>query len=287
MAVKGGSAERVIGRLASRSHGVVKRRELLRSGISRNEIEHRLETGALIREFRGVYRVGHRAPSVEARYLAAVFACGEGALLCGRAAGYLQQLIQGGPPIPEVVAPVKRRRRGVVTHRVHRVEDGTRLAGIPITTVPRTLVDLAKHLGDEELARACHEAGVRYGTTPRHVEAVLERRPNAPGAAKLRRICSGDSRVILSRLEKQFLRRLREAALPLPKTNRPAGGYYVDCRWPDHELTVELDSYRFHNSRHAWEQDHRRERAATSSAATTGPTCSRSRSPCWLSSGPC
>jgi hypothetical protein len=50
--------------------------------------------------------------------------------------------------------------------------------------------------------------------------------------------------------------------LPLPLTNRPAGGRRVDCRWPEHQLTVELDGYRFHNSRHSWEQDRRREREA-------------------------
>ena len=59
-----------------------------------------------------------------------------------------------------------------------------------------------------------------------------------------------------------FLELLREAGLPLPITNRPAGAKHVDCRWPEHGLTVELDSYRFHNSRYSWEQDRRREREA-------------------------
>jgi very-short-patch-repair endonuclease len=65
-----------------------------------------------------------------------------------------------------------------------------------------------------------------------------------------------------SELERQFLRRLKEADLPLPTSNRPAGGRRVDCRWPEHRLTVELDSYRYHHSRHAWEQDRHREREA-------------------------
>jgi very-short-patch-repair endonuclease len=69
-------------------------------------------------------------------------------------------------------------------------------------------------------------------------------------------------RVTLSKLEARFLKRMREAGLPLPLTNRPAGSKRVDCRWPDHRLTVELDSYRYHHSRHAWEQDRRREREA-------------------------
>jgi hypothetical protein len=69
----------------------------------------------------------------------------------------------------------------------------------------------------------------------------------------------GDVHVVLSKLEARFLERLRAAGLPLPRTNRPAGGVHVDCRWCLNQLTVELNSYRFHNSRHSWEQDRRRE----------------------------
>ena len=82
------------------------------------------------------------------------------------------------------------------------------------------------------------------------------------GAAKLRAVLRGDVQVTLSELERRFQERLKEAGLPLPKTNKPAHGRRVDCRWPDHRLTVELDSYRYHHSRHAWEQDRRREREA-------------------------
>jgi very-short-patch-repair endonuclease len=113
-----------------------------------------------------------------------------------------------------------------------------------------------------DLARACHEAGVRHRTTPADVEAVLSRRPNSPGATRLRRILRGDVRVTLSSLEAAFLDRLRATGLPLPVTNRRAGGRRVDCRWPEQRLTVELDGYRYHHSRHAWEQDRRREREA-------------------------
>ena len=94
------------------------------------------------------------------------------------------------------------------------------------------------------------------------MDAVLARRPNAKGAANLRAVMSGEARVSLSRLESRFLALLREHGLPLPVTNRPAGGRRVDCRWPERRLTVELDSYGFHNSRHSWERDHRREREA-------------------------
>jgi len=123
-------------------------------------------------------------------------------------------------------------------------------------------VDQAAALASDDLARAYHEAEVRHGTTPADVEAVLARRPMSPGAAKLRGVLYGEVRVTLSKLEARFLERLRDAALPLPVTNRPAGQRRVDCRWPAQRLTVELDSYRFHRSRHAWEQDRRREREA-------------------------
>jgi hypothetical protein len=164
-------------------------------------------------------------------------------------------------PEPEVTAPTKHRLDGVTTHRARSIERTTH-RGIPITTVPRTLVDLAAHLPLDALARACHEAGVKYDTTPGQVEAVLATRPKTKGAATLREILRGNVQVTLSELERQFRRRLEQAGLPLPKTNRPAHGRRVDCRWPDLRLTVELDSYRYHHSRHAWEQDRWREREA-------------------------
>jgi very-short-patch-repair endonuclease len=196
--------------------------------------------------------------------MAAVLACGEGALLSGRAAGFLFGAIRGLAPPPEVTAPTERRIKGIRTRRSRNMApgDATSFRGIPVTTLPRTLVDLAAVLDPDDLARAFHEAEVRHGTSPAHVEAVLDRRPNSPGARKLRAVLRGDAPVILSRLEKRFLVLLREAGLPAPRTNRPAGGYRVDCRWPAHKLTVELDSYRYHHSRHAWEQDRRRERQA-------------------------
>ena len=251
----------VLARLASRAYGVVTRRELLAAGVTNDEIRERLEKGALLAEFRGIYRVGHQAPSLEARYLAAVRACGDGAALSGRAAAFLYGLIRGTPPGPEVTTRSQRRVRGVITRRSRRIETTT-FRGIPTTTVPRTLVDLAACLSVNDLARACHEAGVRYRTTPRDVGEVLACRPRTKGAGRLRRILVGDAHVSLSKLERRFLSLLREAGLALPLTNKVIDGRRVDCRWPAHRLTVELDGYRYHSSRHAWEQDRRREREA-------------------------
>ena len=124
-------------------------------------------------------------------------------------------------------------------------------------------MDLAPYLPEEDLARACHEAGVRHHTTPAQVEAVLARRPNSPGAAKLRadhaRRRARHAEPARGEVPVEAARGETDAA---PETNRPAGTKRVDCRWPEQRLTVELDSYRYHNSRYAWEQDRRREREA-------------------------
>jgi hypothetical protein len=140
--------------------------------------------------------------------------------------------------------------------------DATTWRGTPVTTIPRTLVDLAAVLPEDPLARAVHEAEVRHRVTPPQIEAVLARRHNWPGARKLRRVIWGEIPVTLSKLEVRFLARLRTAGLPQPEVNRRLDGRYVDCRWSEHRLRVELDSYRYHHSRHAWEQDRRRERDA-------------------------
>jgi hypothetical protein len=185
---------------------------------------------------------------MEARYLAAVLACGDRALLSGRSAAYLLGLIRGSPPPPEVTAPTERRVDGIRIRRSRRMDEIERTVwkGIPVTSVAQTLVDLAAVLGEDDLARACHEAGVRHRTTPRDVRAVLERRPRVPGAAKLRRVIGADVPVTLSQLERRFLAVLRKEGLPLPRTNRRAGGRRVDCIWESHRLIVELDSYQFH-----------------------------------------
>ena len=142
------TAERRIARLASRSHGVVTRAELVAAGISEDQIDHRLLLGALIRAYCGVYLVGHKAHGVEAGYLAAVRACGPRAVLSGRAAAHLWGLIKGFAPAPEVTAPGRRRAPGVRTRRSRQGETTT-FRGIPVTTVPRTLVDIAGEMPEE------------------------------------------------------------------------------------------------------------------------------------------
>jgi hypothetical protein len=254
----------VIARIADEADGIVTRGELLGVGVTVDQITRRLRNGHLFREFPGVYRVGHRAPSTEATYIAAVKVGGEGALLSGRAAAYLLGLLKGRSPQPEVVTTRNRRIAGIQIHRsrVDLTLDAWKWRGIPVTSPARTIVDIAPSLSLDALARACHEAGVRYRTTPRDVDEVLARRPSSPGARDLRRVLHGDVHVTLSKLEKRFLGHVQDIGRPPPLTTRVAAGGRVDCHWPEHRLIVELDGYRYHSSRHAWEADRRRERAA-------------------------
>ena len=257
-------AERILRRIADRQHGVVTYAEAIAAGVKRWEIEHRLATGALIRVHRGVYRLGHCAPSDSARYMAAVKACGAEACLSGLAAAHHLGLLRDRPDVVEVTAPGARRIEGLRVRRARRTRPlRTKRDRIPVTTPAQTLVDIAARLDDDRLGRACHEAFVRYRCGLPQVENVLRKRPNAPGAGRLLRMLGGDDPIVLSKLERRFLQRLREARLqPPPHVNRRVAEGFVDCRWPHLRLTVELDSYRFHGSRRAWEQDRRRDRLA-------------------------
>jgi hypothetical protein len=258
------TVEQIIEALATRKHGNVTRRDLVSAGMTPAEIEHRLRSGYLLPEYRAVYRVGHRAPSVEATYMAAVLACGDAAALGGLAAAHLFGLVRGKAPEAEVVSRHEHRVPRVTTRHYRGLEphDTTTWKGIPITTVPFTLTDLASRLGRDALAWAFHQASIRHGTTVEQVEEVMARRPNLPGRRNLVWVVRGDVHVTASGMERKFLARLRKERLPLPVTNIRAGGRHVDCRWSDLKLTVELDSYRYHGSRYAWEQDRRRERQA-------------------------
>lgn len=170
-----------------------------------------------------------------------------------------------------------RSRPGIVIHRVatlHRL-DHALYGGIPMTAVPRTLLDMAPRLSPAELARACHEAWVRHQTQPRWIMDCIDRNPGKPGAAKLRAALGADA--TLSELEDGFLELLRNHGMPPPRTNIDVRSDKVDCHWPDLGLTIELLGYRFHASRLAFESDVARRRRSTHLAFTWGDVFERPR----------
>ena len=224
-----------------------------------------------------MYAIGHTAPSLLAAYMAAVLAGGPGAVLSHRAAAYLLKLWRGLAPAPEITVPstAERSRPGVVIHRVRSLHprDVCVVDGIPVTIVPRVLLDLAPSLAPAELTRACHEAWVHHRVTPEMVEACIARNPHKKGAAKLRRALGSD--VTLSKLEDLFLALPKAHGVPLPRTNIDVEGDKVDCHWEQHRLTVELITFRYHATRYGFENDNERRRRSSHVAYTYGDIVER------------
>lgn len=268
-----------IAQIAAGQHGRVCTRDLRAAGVDEQRTKRWVADGRLIRIHREVYAVGHLAPSARGEDMAAVLACGEGAVLSHGSAGHVLRLLPTRPPLPEVTVPTLagRSRPHIVIHRVRSLPsaDTSTLAGIAITTVPRVLLDLAPRLEPWALSRACHEAWIHHRLRPALIEACIARNPTKKGAARLRRALGSD--VTLSVLEDGFLALLRKHGMPTPRTNVVRRGDRVDCHWPQVDLTVELLSYSFHGSRAAFENDVARRRRSDHLAFTYGDVFERGR----------
>jgi very-short-patch-repair endonuclease len=250
--------------LASRQHGVVSRAQLIELGFSRQAILRRLETDRLRRLHAGVYAVGHWALTPASRDLAAVLACGPQALLSHRAAGRRLGLLRGGGRI-EVTAPRGcKPKPGLTVHRTRLIhpDDRTSLDGIPLTSVARTLVDLAEVLTDRHLAAAVNEAEVRRMFDLAAIEQTLKRLPGRRGSSRLARALAAYTEPLgytTTEGERLLLSLCEERGLPKPQRIALAG-YELDFYWPDARLAIEVDGGPFHRTRRAFHEDRRRDR---------------------------
>lgn len=253
-----------IARLAARQYGVVTRAQLRRLGMSDAAIGRLASDGRLIRLHRGVYAVGHAVLRTEGSWLAAVLACGPGTGLSHGAAGALWDLGHATGPVVHVTAPQARRSRpGIVVHhaRLHPADVTTR-RGIPVTTLPRTLLDLASVIPREDLARTIEQA-MRLGLYDRaELEAAMQRghgrRALKPLRLSLEALDPAQART-KSELERLALRLVKDAGLPKPLVNHDVHGYEADLHWPHARLVVELDSRRWHTTPTVFESDRRRD----------------------------
>jgi very-short-patch-repair endonuclease/predicted transcriptional regulator of viral defense system len=256
-------ADRAIGTIAERQHGVISRAQLAELGLGRGAIRHRMDVGRLRVVHRGVYTIGHRLLSTDGRWMAAVLACGPGAVLSHRSAAALWGIRQSSRI--EVTAPATRHpRSGIVTHRSPlRDDERTTHRGIPVTTVPRTLLDLGAAVRLDELRGAFRQAEQLRLTDPLSLHDLAERYPRRPGVAAARAVLE-EARlglgIVRSELEERFQAFLLRAGLPLPRTNVFIGGYEIDCAWPERRLIVELDGHATHAPSHAFERDRARDR---------------------------
>lgn len=253
-------------RLASRQHGVVARRQLLALGFTRDAIKRRLAQGRLHRLHPGVYVVGRPQVSDHGRWNAAVLACGTGALLSHRSAASLWGLLHTEGAAVEVTAPG--RHRHLTQPKIHLYQprsltDADRAIrnGIPVTSVARTLLDLAAVVSSQRLRHAFEQAE-RLGVfhLP-EVAAVVDCGRGRTGVAKLRALLveATEPPDLRSELERRFLDFCREAGVPPPATNCIVAGHTVDALWLRRRLVVELDGFAYHRSRTAFERDRRRD----------------------------
>jgi hypothetical protein len=192
--------------------------------------------------------------------MAAVLACGPGALLSHRSALMLHQLLPtGATKIDVAVQATGRVQRGKL--RIHTTtldaEDVASLDGIPVTTVARALLDSATALNDDRLTRAIEEAERREVFDLNAIERVLDRRPRVKGSVRLRRALAAyrDPAPTRSELERMFLELVKRAGIPMPLVNSIVAGLEVDFYWPAARLVVELDGRAYHSSPRAFETD--------------------------------
>lgn len=251
--------------LAERQHGVVSIRQLTGPlGYSRSAVDRAVGAGHLHRLHRGVFAVGHTRISPYGECLAAVLASGPKALLSHLSAAWLWGISNSSPAPFAVTTPVRRKPRPPI--RLHEArlitaEDRALREGIPVTSLPRTLLDLAASVRFEWLERMVERSEELGLFDLRAVESLLDRTTGHHGHKRLRRAIAlyEPSSFTRSGLERRFLELCLEAGLPQPRSNYVEHGFELDCYWPEHRFAVELDVFETHGTRAAFERDRKRQ----------------------------
>jgi very-short-patch-repair endonuclease len=231
-------------------------------------MERWLRSGRLHRLHREAFAVGHGHVSQQGKWLAAVLACGEGALLSHRSAAALWGLARRRGTAIDVTGRRGRQflpgRPRIKLHRgqVHDGE-GTEHARIPVTTVARTLFDLAEVVDPGLLRRAWEEADRLGLLEVRDVERVCERGYGRRALKPIRRLLAEARALEITRsaLEDRFAAFCHHHRLPPPSFNVLVLGHEVDALWPKDRLVVELDGFAYHHHRAAFERDRARDAA--------------------------
>lgn len=250
--------DRLIAELADRQHGVVATWQLVALGLTHDDIGYRAQSGRLHRIHRGVYAVGYRKLTRQGHRMAAVLAYGPDAVLSHRSAAAHWDLGSGSYRI-EVTTPKERRSRKTI--RVHTAtlheQERTTHDGIPITTVARTIFDLAAQTQQDGLTYLIEAADRKDRLDLQALDRAIARRPRAPGTNRLKAVLAtyrgpADTR---SHLERGFRKLIAKAGLPEPQFNVVVAGLTVDVYWPQWRLVVELDSGLYHDTPRGFETD--------------------------------
>lgn len=257
---------------------MVSREQLLQMGLERGAIGRRIRAGRLHPLHAGVYALGHLVIPRQGRWKAAVLASGPEAVLSHWSAAALWGLRSSSRARMDVTVPHRSRSSGLIRRHVSELppDERTVVEGIPVTTVPRTIFDLAVTEPLDDVKRLLREMEFRELRDRLSLWDLVERYPGRRGIRKVVAALEGlkDEPVGEQRspLEERFAPFCREHRLPLPRFNDPveAGGknYQVDCHWPGTNQIVELDGWQAHKSRSAFREDKARDRRLAAAGYT-------------------
>jgi len=265
------SIEHAINGRASRQHRVIALEQLLELGLSASAVRSRVGAGRLHRIHRGVFVVGPAPLTVPGRWMAAVLACGSGAVLSHRSAAALWGLRADNRAIIDVTTPLPggRVRRGIDVHRSCTLieADITEVDGIPCTSLARTMLDLAEVVDRRSLERAFDRAETLRLLDMGPLEALLTRSTGRRGTKLIRSVLAehhAGSTLTESEIEELLLAICRTAGLPSPEVNAwvaldDGGGFRPDLLWRRQRLIVEADGRDVHSTRQAFERDRKRD----------------------------
>jgi hypothetical protein len=262
MATKPRELDKTIARMAASQFGVVTYAQLTGAGVSRHVIRRRLQAGRLVRLGTHTYLVSGAPRTWNASALAACLDLGPDAFICQRSAAFVWQLRSTAPEVIDIVVPsTHTARRDSTTVKVHRSKglsgaDGVVVRGLPVTSIGRTLIDLAAVALPDEFDGYADVALCRRLVSPRRLQKSLDQlaRRGRQGTPHLRRVLApwlaGDR--VESVAEAQVLRAIEAADLPRPVTQyevrsptRKLVGR-VDFAWPEQQVVLEVDGFRWH-----------------------------------------
>jgi very-short-patch-repair endonuclease len=259
-----------IARICHRQHGLITLEQLEALGLTVQTIHERLIAGRIHRIHQRVYSLTPGVMTQRGKFMAAVLACGPGAVLSHRSAAYLWGLVDSWEPPIDVTAPNRRGRSpdGVAAHRDGSLQpiDKTTLYGVPCTTVARTVLDFAGVEPDWKVRRVVAQGEVLQILDKAKLRALLKRSRRRRGVARLRLILDTihpQTKRTRSELERLFLEMCARREVPEPEVNvwlaTPSGErYQADFLWRDSKLIMEADSRRFHDTDSAFVSDRKR-----------------------------
>jgi hypothetical protein len=241
--------------------------ELFACGMSEAGVARRVAAGQLHRIHRGVYAVGHPGLTQHGRWLAAVKACGDGALLSHRSAAMLFGFADREDRRPDVLVPETRGRTvaGIRTHRARILhpDDVRRHRGIPTTSPERAILDCAATSSDRAVRRMMSRAQALNLTNQRRLAALLDRAATRAGSARYARVLASSPPATRTELEDRVHDVILAGGFAPPDVNVGLwlGGRRVipDFRWPQERLVIEADSRRWHGNPQAVADDEERQ----------------------------